>query len=235
MKRSAFTLIELLVVIAIIAILAGIALPVFGKVQERARATSCAANLKQIGTGLLAYLNDHDDQLFAKDAKDDSSWPNLLQSKYVPSWKVFRSPFDKVTVDRPDTEKKDEKIPVSYGINEFCFKEKATGGKKKASDGANTSLYSAPSQLMLMAPAMEDDDLIVFKGDNKSNPQLKKPEPPKGDGNSTPKHGTHFNRSQINVMFADWHVTPIQYREFAKSEDEEGLKRWYPTGEAPEK
>ncbi len=233
MKRSAFTLIELLVVIVIIAILAGIALPVFGKVQERARATNCAANLKQIGVGMLAFLNDHDDQLFPKEGQDDKSWPNLVNPKYIPSWKVFRSPFDKVTVERPDTEKSESAVPVSYGINEFCFKEDASAGKK-AKDGANTSLYSSPSQLILMAPAMEDDDLMIFLGNNKSHPKLKKPEPANNPGGSVPKRGTHFNRSQINVMYADWHVTPIQYREFAKSEDEEGLKRWYPTGEAPE-
>ena len=234
MKRSAFTLIELLVVIVIIAILAGIALPVFGKVQERARATNCAANLKQIGTGMLAFLGDHDDQLFPKEGQDDKSWPNLLNPKYVPSWKVFRSPFDKVTPDRPDTEKKESAVPVSYGINEFCFKDDAATTGKKATNGANTSLYNAPSQLILMAPTMEDDELIIFLGNNKSHPKLKKPEPANNPGGTAPKRGTHFNRSQINVLYADWHVSPILYREFSKSEDEEGLKRWYPTGEAPE-
>ena len=77
MKRSAFTLIELLVVIAIIAILAGIALPVFNKVQERGRAINCASNMKQIGIGLQAYLNDHEDQFFLKEGKDETSCKNF--------------------------------------------------------------------------------------------------------------------------------------------------------------
>ena len=45
---KAFTLIELLVVIAIIAILAAILFPVFAKVREKARQTSCASNLNQL-------------------------------------------------------------------------------------------------------------------------------------------------------------------------------------------
>ena len=223
MKRSAFTLIELLVVIAIIAILAGIALPVFSKVQERSRAINCAANLKQIGLGLQSYLNDHDDQFFAKDGKDETSWPRLLNPRYIPGWKVFRSPFDKVTGERPDLQK-EPGVPVSYGLNEFVF-------------AVNGSKFVAPSQLVLMGPAMEDNDVIIFAGTGESHPKLKKPEPDQGNtgGGAPKKRGTHFGRSQLNVLYADWHAAPITYKEFQNSEDDEGKKRWYPEGEEPKK
>lgn len=60
MKR-AFTLIELLVVIAIIAILAAILFPVFAQAKVAAKKTTDLSNQKQIGTGIMLYINDSDD------------------------------------------------------------------------------------------------------------------------------------------------------------------------------
>jgi len=98
MKRTGFTLIELLVVIAIIAILAAILFPVFAKVREKARQTSCVSNMKQIGLAIAQYTQDNDE-----------TYPNGLQPSwwactwvlnvqpYVKSYDVFHCPDDPST------------------------------------------------------------------------------------------------------------------------------------------
>jgi prepilin-type N-terminal cleavage/methylation domain-containing protein/prepilin-type processing-associated H-X9-DG protein len=105
-KRRAFTLIELLVVIAIIAILAAILFPVFARARENARRASCLSNLKQLGLGMMQYVQDYDGYYSAAgwatgevlpcpsgSGSCAASWPVRI-FPYVKSVQVFNCPSD---------------------------------------------------------------------------------------------------------------------------------------------
>ncbi len=111
-KSRAFTLIELLVVISIIAVLAGIALPVFSSVQVKGAQTKALSNAKQIGLACKLYATDNDGKFPSKtvvnskpsttDVTDSNSafaqlFPDYLQSEQI--FYLAKSAFTPTTPD----------------------------------------------------------------------------------------------------------------------------------------
>jgi prepilin-type N-terminal cleavage/methylation domain-containing protein/prepilin-type processing-associated H-X9-DG protein len=95
MKRKAFTLIELLVTIAIITILAAILFPVFARARENARRASCMSNLKQIGLGIMMYVQDYDDTYPMSQRDNDTGAQTFWYydvKPYVKDFRVFGCP-----------------------------------------------------------------------------------------------------------------------------------------------
>jgi len=87
-KRKSFTLIELLVVIATIAILASLLLPALKNAQGVSKRTVCLSNMKQIGLGVMGYIDDHNGWIPSRGMIYPSGWllydaPTAIEP-YVP-------------------------------------------------------------------------------------------------------------------------------------------------------
>jgi prepilin-type processing-associated H-X9-DG protein len=121
-----------LVVIAIIAILAAILFPVFARERENARRASCQSNLKQIGLGVMMYVQDYDEKYPFSLMRNNGTlsptgtgfgttywiWYQTLQP-YTKSFQVFVCPSGSPTTSA---------TPYSgqYGTNTLIMPDTAT-------------------------------------------------------------------------------------------------------------
>jgi len=126
-------LIELLVVIAIIGILAAILFPVFARARESARRTSCISNLRQIGLGLLQYIQDNDERNTKQwvgstgdsNATTSYKWMDAI-FPYVKSEQLFNCPS--------------HSLPSVVGVRTYD-KYKFRSGRNWGSYGVNVSYF----------------------------------------------------------------------------------------------
>lgn len=92
-KRRGFTLVEILIVLGVIALLTAILLPIFSRVRNSVRISSCASNLRQIGTAFRLYVDDH--KGFHPSVNilpnPDCGWANQIYP-YTRSTTVFQCP-----------------------------------------------------------------------------------------------------------------------------------------------
>jgi len=119
-NSKAFTLIELLVVIAIIAILAAILFPVFAQAREKARASACLSNQKQLGLSILQYCQDYDERLMSGNNTLANGWAGQLYP-YVKSTGVFVCPDDTTNTTVATGNPATSEYVISYAANLAVF------------------------------------------------------------------------------------------------------------------
>ena len=163
---SGFTLIELLVVIAIIAILAAILFPVFARARENARRSSCTSNLKQIGLGVMQYVQDYDERYplnntgnppgFSSSgtASTFGQWMYRIQP-YVKSVQIFRCPSgvngeDEVTYTQSGVS---QNYPGhwNYGVNEFVMERGDSSANDRTPGGLSMATIGSTAVLPMIA------------------------------------------------------------------------------------
>ena len=199
--KRAFTLIELLVVIVTIGILAAIAVPVFNGVLERAKVTKDLSNLRQIGTATQVYMNDNNG-VFPGSAT--LTWSSQLEQnqKYLSTWRVLESPFDK----RTTSELGNATTAISYGINANVLPGNVAISADK---------IRKPVTFIVFAPAQKSGIPVSFQGlGDFSAPGVTL----LGNNNTVtsnpggvPTGGTHNNRTKINAICADWHAETMSW------------------------
>jgi prepilin-type N-terminal cleavage/methylation domain-containing protein/prepilin-type processing-associated H-X9-DG protein len=212
-KRSAFTLIELLVVIAIIAILAAILFPVFAQARAKARQTACLSNCRQIGTAVMMYLQDYDEQfpkgygyplaagngfgpLTNKSAA--ASWPSWF-GPYVKSAAIFICPDSPARIEHLQTTDWGINDTMTYNYDGLTLDVGFTSARHVASldfpaetfvifDGGDSTVRAGTND---WAGLLEDLDL---------------------DWAALTKACALRHQKRANMVYADGHAKSIDYR-----------------------
>ena len=144
-RHIGFTLIELLIVIAIISIIAAILFPVFATAREKARQTTCASNLRQLGIAFQQYSQDNDEAL-PSHGYGYVGWAGPLNC-YVKSAGAFDCPDDQTVPQARIVNSVAYLLtPVSYAYNQDVSYPPDYGG---GVGGAISQLTSPPKTVLL--------------------------------------------------------------------------------------
>ena len=202
--RRAFTLIELLVVIAIIA---AILFPVFQKVRENARRTSCLSNEKQLALGLTMYTQDYDEFVpptaaYAADGVTVILWPDMINS-YVGNKQLRLCPSDGTDKDN------------SYGLSELTFVDE-TDAYPQTLPTSSLAAFQTPSATVMLGElgvgaigTGEQGDLTTPVKDAY---KLTAPDVDLNDQYDARPAARHLG--QANLAFMDGHVKSMRLEQF---------------------
>lgn len=199
--KGGFTLIELLVVIAIIGLLAAILFPVFSRVRESARRTTCQSNLKQMALGIVQYTQDNDDRM---------PFPTIdtTVQPYFKSSQIFRCPSD------------DSTAATSYAANMIASNVSWNNPGPPYTRPASTVPGNVNGIRIVGVSELKDPSGLIMMADNFDGgsyantiswPSLASitGADPRRMGNWSERH-----LETINTLFADGHVKAVKLTYF---------------------
>jgi prepilin-type N-terminal cleavage/methylation domain-containing protein/prepilin-type processing-associated H-X9-DG protein len=218
-----FTLIELLVVIAIIAILAAILFPVFAQAREKARQTMCLSNAKQIGNGLMMYVQDYDEttpnavwnpgpyrnrlgQTAYNGTNVSGDWtttPAFQLDPYIKNTQVWVCPSKGRGAPDPSLTGR-----TSYGFNYLGFFSQnfAEVGGYRYGTGSTLASVDRPADTVALAEA--GNPTLDSRWQGFCYPRVTAPSGPSGSENNNPRFQTQPNKHSytVNVVYGDGHA-----------------------------
>nr|WP_301002544.1 DUF1559 domain-containing protein [Capsulimonas corticalis] len=199
--------------------------PVFAKAREKARQTSCASNMKQIGLAAMQYEQDNDERTVpfffpagvtdwgvAQSASQITWWPALYP--YIKSDQLLGCPSENAQ------SKIGQNDHQSYVINaDLVRTDQVWGGTWNA--GSRMSAIAAPSScIYFLEWAAQDTPREVSAGDydygiTHPDIQLK---------------ALQRHTDGSNYSFADGHVKWLKYDSVSRNDDPntaDGRKSWF--------
>lgn len=241
MKKH-FTLVELLVVIAIIAILSAMLLPAVGKAVNVAEATSCANNMKQIGSASAMFIAENEQKVcgayFYRIVSGTTGTTKYRYYdalyKYVGDVRTFACPVKAVYTQaaRSDNNLSDpdlqEQFYVSYGGNVDTISKM----KYNVDKGAYEDYDKSSNIFINRLSDYQKPTKAVFLAEGGSYAV----EPPTASGTTVDEKTTALNtfitnstrphNGSYNLVFMDGHVETFQVL-FDKNDYK---KYWTPEG-----
>lgn len=121
-------------------------LPVFWGARDRARATACISNEKQIGMAMLQYIQDNDEMLPAYQPIAGSVYCSNTYNPYTELLPYANNPSIFICPSDLGTPPTQTAVPTSYSVNRSLYASTSQGGA-----GGNYGRIQTPASVVAFA------------------------------------------------------------------------------------